>query len=519
METAWHFEFPLVVPDPLWMALRLAMTRGRKIGAHACLALLGMLSVVTVSFAADFNCTRAGTAPEKAICADQDLSGLDEALGMAYRTALESAGDEAKAVREAQRTWLAERNACGAKTDCLRQSYDKRLSALLDQTDDNSGGPGDEKVLMRCDGQAETVSIRRSTYSDTHEPQQSVQVAKGEIETLVVSSSDQYAECKFASGMAVRVKVGDETLWPFGQCGADPGAFFSLWLNQVRVASRSYLYTACHAEELISAFVSRQGLRSCYKRDKSGCESTPFKNPLGSRDVEEYPDGPKPEPGSYVVEYAADAPLCKSMVRQEKLNNSMSPSWSIRPPSKASAYPLGEYYGDVASAPPTVDISEIDINNDGKTESVVSIRYGTKFRRSDTFLAQRSNAVEKAAGDKVDAEALRKHEKLLRKQTFMVFPHAWNGCKGGGDLDGMDDGDCRIPLKNFKPKGRLFAYDVSFLSLRPFWLDDTRQTYFLGVGQMLNEDYEQSRIVTVWKPQPSGAAQEICIFRRIVQNF
>lgn len=514
MRTALHLEFSPVIPDSVLMALRSAMTHGRKIGVRACLAWLGMLGVVTVSLAADFNCARASTAVEKAICADQKLSGLDEMLGMAYRNAVESAGDETQAVREAQRAWLAERNACGSMVECLRKSYDRRLTALLDQHGDTS-----DAVLMRCDGHSETVSIRPFIGSDTHEPVQTVQVAKGEVQTLVLTSSDLHGECRFASGMEVRGKVGDNSLWPFGQCGADPGAFFSLWLNRVKVASGANLYTACHAAELIRAVVSRQGLRSCYKGDESGCEFTPFKSPLGPRDLEEYPDGPKTEPGSYVIEYSADAQLCRSMVFMQKSANTARTSWSIAPPAgaEAAADSSGDYFSDVAATPPTVQISEFDMNNDGKLESVVSIRYGTKFRRSDTFLAQKSKAVEKAGGDSVDADYLRKHESLLRKQTSLVFPHAWNRCKGGGDLDGTDDGDCRIPLTHYKPKGRVFAYNVTFLSLLPFRFDDT--TYFLGASKLLGDEAEESRIITVWKPQPSGAAKEICIFRKIVQNF
>jgi uncharacterized protein len=57
--------------------------------------------------AASFDCARAETQVEKAICASPELGRIDEVLARAYATALGGLGDEAKAAIQAdQRQWL-----------------------------------------------------------------------------------------------------------------------------------------------------------------------------------------------------------------------------------------------------------------------------------------------------------------------------------------------------------------------------------------------------------------------------
>jgi uncharacterized protein len=95
----------------------LSFTLGAALAALPCAAI-----------AAGFDCAKAATQTEKAICADQALSELDEKLAAAFRSALASASDK-DAVKNAQKAWLKRRNAC-ADAACLRQAYDARLDEL-----------------------------------------------------------------------------------------------------------------------------------------------------------------------------------------------------------------------------------------------------------------------------------------------------------------------------------------------------------------------------------------------------
>jgi peptidoglycan-N-acetylglucosamine deacetylase len=81
-----------------------------------------------------FNCDRATTAVEKALCADVELARLDRQLAEAYWWKLQLAdGEAAKArEREAQRSFLARRDATCASADarCLMSAYLGRLKDL-----------------------------------------------------------------------------------------------------------------------------------------------------------------------------------------------------------------------------------------------------------------------------------------------------------------------------------------------------------------------------------------------------
>jgi uncharacterized protein YecT (DUF1311 family) len=81
---------------------------------------------------ASFDCQKAGTATEKAICSDIPLARLDRDLADAYAQALSWASDDAEKtrIRDAQRKWIGERDACGGDVACLTAAYDARLKAL-----------------------------------------------------------------------------------------------------------------------------------------------------------------------------------------------------------------------------------------------------------------------------------------------------------------------------------------------------------------------------------------------------
>jgi uncharacterized protein len=77
--------------------------------------------------AASFDCARAASASEIAICSDRGLSSLDGQLGTAYaqRLALDPA------VRQLQRGWLKARDAgCGRDRACLRRLMAAQLAWL-----------------------------------------------------------------------------------------------------------------------------------------------------------------------------------------------------------------------------------------------------------------------------------------------------------------------------------------------------------------------------------------------------
>lgn len=106
--------------------------------------LLRALPVVVVlacagpAAAASFNCAKAATPTEKAVCADPKLSALDSEVGRAFNTASEAlhidlsdrTDDYTILYRRQQKDWLVDRDRCVADKVCLRRQYERRLAVL-----------------------------------------------------------------------------------------------------------------------------------------------------------------------------------------------------------------------------------------------------------------------------------------------------------------------------------------------------------------------------------------------------
>jgi uncharacterized protein len=120
-----------------------------------------------------FDCRRAATPVERAICASRDLSQLDSRLADIYHDALIAAGQSAApgglsavTLREQQRAWEAARDACGAGREiraCVRRSYERRIAHL--QVSSGSVPPG-PTIVYECDT-GELISAR---YFETDPP-------------------------------------------------------------------------------------------------------------------------------------------------------------------------------------------------------------------------------------------------------------------------------------------------------------------------------------------------------------
>lgn len=96
------------------------------------ITLLFVLTVSQLSFGASFDCKKAGTEVEKAICLDKTLSRLDEFLALTYKKALARSSHKNK-LKASQRNWLrAKRNKCEDDDICLNTEYYSRILELTD---------------------------------------------------------------------------------------------------------------------------------------------------------------------------------------------------------------------------------------------------------------------------------------------------------------------------------------------------------------------------------------------------
>lgn len=81
--------------------------------------------------AAAFDCTKAKSKPEKALCADPLVSRLDDDLARYYAVAIEGLQDGANCLKADQRRWVKTvRDGCGSNATCLKTAYLERLGSL-----------------------------------------------------------------------------------------------------------------------------------------------------------------------------------------------------------------------------------------------------------------------------------------------------------------------------------------------------------------------------------------------------
>jgi uncharacterized protein len=122
------------------------------------------LAWFAIAHAAGFDCAKARTGVEKAVCADPQLSEYDERIAAAYQRALgEWDGAIRGYVREDQRHWLAEIRRIDAHDDeidaacaqgdlaCLRREYRLRMDRLESSAYRNGGvyqGQGGGNLLV-----------------------------------------------------------------------------------------------------------------------------------------------------------------------------------------------------------------------------------------------------------------------------------------------------------------------------------------------------------------------------------
>ncbi|TAM24915.1 MAG: DUF1311 domain-containing protein [Rhodanobacter sp.] len=87
---------------------------------------------VPVQHGPSFDCTRAATLTEKAICASPALSQMDYNIAAEYRTLRNRASrDKSQELLHSQRQWLIERNVrCSGDVNCLMQMLSDRTHEL-----------------------------------------------------------------------------------------------------------------------------------------------------------------------------------------------------------------------------------------------------------------------------------------------------------------------------------------------------------------------------------------------------
>ncbi len=95
------------------------------------LAITLLILTVTTAYSASFDCTKAKSTVEKAICTDTELSKLDEDLSKVYKDALKEHPVE-NYVKTRQRAWIKTNSYCDKSklVNCLKENYKGRIKQL-----------------------------------------------------------------------------------------------------------------------------------------------------------------------------------------------------------------------------------------------------------------------------------------------------------------------------------------------------------------------------------------------------
>ena len=85
--------------------------------------MFALLAHTIPAWSASFDCSKASTDAEIAICNDPELSSLDELMGILY-----SEHEKTDLTILEQKKWLKFRDNCFSDTTCIKQQYITRLS-------------------------------------------------------------------------------------------------------------------------------------------------------------------------------------------------------------------------------------------------------------------------------------------------------------------------------------------------------------------------------------------------------
>jgi uncharacterized protein YecT (DUF1311 family) len=93
-------------------------------------AFAALVIAIPVSAAPSFNCAKAKTITEKAICDIPNLQWTDRQMARLYKLALTQKPQLRRPIRAGQRSFLNLRDACRDDSDCIERTYRARLTEL-----------------------------------------------------------------------------------------------------------------------------------------------------------------------------------------------------------------------------------------------------------------------------------------------------------------------------------------------------------------------------------------------------
>ena len=177
-----------------------------------------------------------------------------------------------------------------------------------------------------CDRAADVALVRFAVGHNDDPPQ--FPSLPGDIDSgLSKRPGTDRTDCQLPHGFDIRIRAGEKQAFPYGMGGADPPAFFSLWIERRHVLSKLIWKAGYGADDeptLVGLVIRPTHLTFCYS--KSGkttmiCKEQRFQLRKYPIDALEYPKHAKPEIpiGTILVDAAPpDSEFCRRYLNAMK---------------------------------------------------------------------------------------------------------------------------------------------------------------------------------------------------------
>ena len=374
-------------------------------------------------------------------------------------------------------------------------------------------------IKMTCNPSAKSVKLENvdqwneTPSSDDYKFKQKIFDKNDSI--LISLAIYKDGECVFTNGESIRLRLGSDRSFPYGQCGAAPALWFSLWVNKKKVLSRHIYNPMCNPGNIMEfANVTDKNITfSTYEvtgnfpffeinQSITHSKTLQIDSNL-SVDEEEYPKIKESlQLGDWKVFYENDKSFCSQFLDKHK----------FKLPKKAQTLETGnfasyEYNGNFEK------MKDADYDNDGVIDEAYVLHARTHYNDGDSyFLFSKENNIS-SVWPNISAELLDKYKKN-------IFPNQLTGC---GRPKGCDYGEYKdikmlIPDDLNGPDNNHWKeyIDIRYTFSKPFILDGI--TYFvLTYYNVYNNFGGQGKVIM--KPLPNNKAEHMCYFHKITEHY
>jgi hypothetical protein len=350
--------------------------------------------------------------------------------------------------------------------------------------------------------------------------------ASGTVAVHPIAPGDPPFDCKLNDASGVRLKLGGGPGMPYGECGADPSLFVSVWIDEAKVLSAKNYSGMCLQEErpFSHARVTEKSVTWCTGKVKRGdpldpnhleCTETRTSSAPKKKDIAEFPPpgAHREKAGTILVDHAAEPALCTAMARRNPEGSASTFPLLPPPTSDVNLLKTVDFRGEATNI---VYRGRFDLDNDGADDDVLLLRSLTHAHDGDELLASPSLAIP----DRLDDAAL----EALRKRARHRFPGAW--ATGASRYDAG-----YYEIKNLRAEPRSTGVQPGSAVLRTtslrFRYTHLEPFRYQGVTYLITSPpdwaVDDTDTFVVFRPRPGPgpgrALEETCVVHQVQENF